>query len=44
MKYTYHCKEYIEQLKLNNELGILTDKQLEINHYNELLESLSFLL
>ena len=26
--------------KLNNELGILTDKQLEINHYKELLDDL----
>ena len=34
----YILKEKIN--KLNNELGILTDKQLEINHYNELLDDL----
>lgn len=34
----YILKEKIN--KLNNELGILTDKQLEINHYNELLNKL----
>ena len=34
----YILKEKIN--KLNNELGILTDKQLEINHYNEILDEL----
>ena len=34
----YILKEKIN--KLNNELGILTDKELEINHYNELLDNL----
>ena len=35
----YILKEKIN--KLNNELGILTDKQLEINNYNTLLNSLT---
>ena len=34
----YILKEKIN--KLNNELGILTDKQLEINNYNEILDKL----
>ena len=34
----YILKEKIN--KLNNELGILTDKQVEINHYKELLDDL----
>ena len=42
-KFEKEQKDYIlkEKItKLNNELGILTDKQLEINHYNELLDNL----
>ena len=35
----YILKEKIN--KLNNELGILTDKQVEINHYNDLLNRLN---
>ena len=34
----YILKEKIN--KLNNELGILTDKQLEVNHYKEILDDL----
>jgi len=34
----YILKEKIN--KLNNELGILTDKQVELNHYKELLDDL----
>ena len=34
----YILKEKIN--KLNNELGILTDKQVEVNHYKELLDDL----
>ena len=35
----YILKEKIN--KLNNELGILTDKELEVNHYNKLLDDLN---
>ena len=33
MKYTYHCKEYIEQLKLNNELEKMTFSSTDSKEY-----------